>query len=1096
MPCLAELYDAPPYLEDSLQRQTFLTRWADRIIEAGWLLALVFTPYFFNLLTARHFEPDKAMILRALVLVMLAAWGIKTIEQVSMARERPRWRAWWRAPLAIPALISAAVFVLATLVSVQPSISWWGSYQRGQGTYTNLSYMALFALVVGNLRSREQLQRLLTTAILTGVSVSAYGIVQHLGLDPLPWKGNVITRISSTMGNSIFVAAYLIMIVPWVLYRLTVAIGRFRSAPQGERATDWTWLGFFALLLLSQQALFLGILKFLGGVRPVNGDFRYWWVSPLVIALVGGTFALVSAAHTIRPNKALIGTLLAGFGLWSLLLLLLYTASANSQTVDSANPLLRDWWLWVLLGVVGIVGFLVASLFLPRRGETLTRSFVLGQILGNVGALVLILLAIFYSQSRGPWIGGMVGIGLFVLLLLLRLIWTGRQEGWATLGRLRAALWTTIGLGVLAAGLLIVFNLSDAPVFERLRNVQYIGRLGRLLETDDGTGRVRTLIWFGDEQGGGALGLLRSNWLRTLSFGHGPETMFTAFNPFYPPELARYEARGASPDRSHQAWLDELVTKGTLGLLSYFFLFGSAIWLAWQQIRHTRELRFQVLAIAALSTIAAHFFEVLVGIPIVSTLTMLWVTFGVLVINGVQAGLYAIDGQPLAAADAPLEEVEAVASDEPQRGKAKGRSAPQRGKRAPGRPVGTVSAPVQGGLGLRWTYPLLLIAALTLAWFWNLRNNYADMFLNQAQSFTARGLQDEAFGYLKLLRAVESDPNEDYYYLQLGSSLLKMAYPYKLSSQQTFDASTAPRDNQQLQDLFEPRSDDEQERVIGLLQKNSTEQLLRYAELVLEHAFRLNPGNKDHPANLGRLHSLWARRVNGGPQHYQQAIEWFEVAHRIAPNDAVILNELATNLALSGRTDEAEARFKESIALDPRYAESYARLGELYRANGRLGEATQQFVEAVKRNRSILETDTRQLDPLLNALEQDPQAIAALRAAFEEQKQRYDEQRRQAQADGRSVTTDSRFLSQLARVRAAAGDAAGMREIFDGLVQNDPQNVTYRQQYTVALSDTQQFDAALQQAEQALALAKQQQLSREADNLQQLIDMMRAKAGG
>ncbi len=1084
-----------------MQRQTFLARWADRVIESGWLLALVFTPYFFNLLTARHFEPDKAMVLRAIVLVMLAAWGIKTIECLSMLRQRPAWRAWWRAPLAIPALVFAGVFVLATLTSVQPGLSWWGSYQRGQGTYTNLSYMALFALIVGNLRTREQLQRLLTTVILTGVSVSAYGIVQHLGLDPLPWKGNVITRISSTMGNSIFVAAYLIMVVPWVLYRLTVAVGNYRRAPRGERATDWTWLGFMSLLVIGQQALFLGVLKFMAGVRPVNGDFRYWWVSPVAIALVAGTFALMSAAHTVQPHKKLTGTLLTGFGLWTLLLLLTYTASANSQTVDTNNPLLRDWWLWIVLGVSGIVGFLVASFFLPRRSEAETRTFVLGQIIGNAGALVLILLAIFFSQSRGPWIGGIVGIGLFVLLLLLRLIWTGQQEGWSSLGRLRAALWGTVGLGVLLAGLLITFNLSDAPFFERLRDVQYIGRLGRLLETDDGTGRVRTLIWFGDERGGGAVGLLQSNWLRTLTFGHGPETMFTAFNPFYPPELARYEARGASPDRSHQAWLDELATKGALGLLSYFFLFGSALWLAWTQMRRATEFRFQVLAIAAIATIAAHFFEVLVGIPIVSTLTMLWVTFGVLVVGGLLAGLYSIDGQPVGATEAETS-AEAVdtGTTEPagRGGKTAGRTSnPQRGRRAgaSGRPVVTAGVPAQGGLGFRWTYPLLLSLALMLGWFWNLRNNYADMYLNQAQSFTPRALQDEAFGYQKLLRAVENDPNEDYYYLQLGSSLLKMAYPYKLSSQQTFDASTAPRNNQRLQDLFEPRNDENQ-RVVQLLTKNSTEQLLHYAELVLKRAFELNPGNKDHPANLGRLHSLWARRVNGGPQHFQQAIDWFAVAHRIAPNDAVILNELATNLALSGRTDEAIARFKESIALDPRYPETYARLGEVYRANGQIAEATQQFVEAVKRNRTILETDTRQFGPLLDALEREPQAIATLRAAFEEQKQRYDEQMRQAQAEGRTFNADPLFLSQLARVRAAAGDATGMREIFDQMVQADPQNVTYRQQYTVALSDTRQFDAALQQAEQALALAQQQQLSREAADLQRLIDMMRTQAGG
>jgi hypothetical protein len=67
--------------------------------------------------------------------------------------------------------------------------------------------------------------------------------------------------------------------------------------------------------------------------------------------------------------------------------------------------------------------------------------------------------------------------------------------------------------------------------------------------------RVRTLIWFGDEQGGGAVGLLQSNLLRTLTLGHGPETMFTTFNPFYPPALAQYEQRGASPiGRTRRGW--------------------------------------------------------------------------------------------------------------------------------------------------------------------------------------------------------------------------------------------------------------------------------------------------------------------------------------------------------------------------------------------------------------------------------------------------------------------------------------------------------------------------------------------------------------
>jgi len=116
-----------------------VTRIADWLMEAGWLLAIVFTPYFFNLLTSRHFEPDKSMVLRSLVLVMFAAWSAKTYERVTTLRERINWRTWWRAPLAIPAFVFAAVFVIATLTSVLPRISWEGSYQRKVRTQISLT---------------------------------------------------------------------------------------------------------------------------------------------------------------------------------------------------------------------------------------------------------------------------------------------------------------------------------------------------------------------------------------------------------------------------------------------------------------------------------------------------------------------------------------------------------------------------------------------------------------------------------------------------------------------------------------------------------------------------------------------------------------------------------------------------------------------------------------------------------------------------------------------------------------------------------------------------------------------------------------------
>src|SRR6476661_10619195 len=135
---------------------------------------------------------------------------------------------------------------------------------------------------------------------------------------------------------------------------------------------------------------------------------------------------------------------------------------------------------------------------------------------------------------------------------------------------------------VLVGGFLVVFNLPDSPI-AHLRDTPYIGRLGTLLQADEGTGKVRTLIWSGAKQ------MILDSPARTL-FGWGPEGMYVGYNKFYPPDLAHWELRNATPDRSHDFYIDQLVTMGALGLLAYlllsvsFFIYGLLI------LRRTRTL--------------------------------------------------------------------------------------------------------------------------------------------------------------------------------------------------------------------------------------------------------------------------------------------------------------------------------------------------------------------------------------------------------------------------------------------------------------------------------------------------------------------------
>ncbi len=213
---------------------TRIESWCEGIIEAAWLAALAVAPLFVNFYSETSFDPDKAAAVRILAMVMIGAWVVKVASggrlvcPPAVARDSASGStSGWRCQVLAPALLFAGCLAASSALSLDPNLSWGGSYLRGQGAWTGLAYLSFFAAVLSHLRRPDQLRRLIFVTVLAGLAAALYGVGQHLGLDPIPWASRH-DRSGGTLGNPIFLGGFLLMSS---FVTLAALIERFAARP-------------------------------------------------------------------------------------------------------------------------------------------------------------------------------------------------------------------------------------------------------------------------------------------------------------------------------------------------------------------------------------------------------------------------------------------------------------------------------------------------------------------------------------------------------------------------------------------------------------------------------------------------------------------------------------------------------------------------------------------------------------------------------------------------------------------------------------------------------------------------------------------------
>ncbi len=946
-------------------------------LEACWLLALIVAPLFFNLLSYRIFEPDKTVLVRVLALVALLAGVIWLVETVASRDEGRISGSVWQAvsrPLQrgdvavlFLVLLSLISLGLSTVLSVAPRVSALGSHTRLQGLYTTASYAVLFAAVVVRLRSRTQLDRFLTAVLLVSLPVSLYGILQHFGGDTIAWMESATFRVRSSMGNAVFVAAYVILCVPLCAYRILISWRAVLLSETGSTAV--------VLVVGSIASFAVQIAAWLAG--PTAGT-----VSALVV--VATWFVLARLADK-RPTPYLH--------------VALYTVLFSAQSMclffsQSRGP--------ILAFVVGLV-FLVLLWLLSQRAFR--------KALVAIFASTLVVAGLLFVNLHGPtarWVQRLPVVGPLANIFQTSagsgkvriLVWDG------VLDVVRANPWRAM-IGHGPETLKLTYPAQYRPELAHIggRRSMPDRSHNETLDTLYAKGAVGILLYLCLFSCIIAIGLRRMGLYQSRRLGAvfwslvtvGAATSAIAFRLWH----GTWVFIGVS--------LPTGMLAGVAGYLSMLALLGNRQGNGFATNEIDRQER--PLVAVLLAALIAHFFEVQLGIAVVATRVYFWLYLGLLLATG--SSLFAN------ARDREVSSDRSGATD----GQSESDSSPLevRGAFAAASLIAGVIL-----LTLVYNFQLTLERLTSVStgvlwiggWTWVFAGSLTVIRFSPAHS-SMRELVGRTFVYVGLsivplstyllLRASLSElsagpavPFVLYVtllillvillaviladrrvsrqitrwrmlpiYGVLAFTLLFVAWRVNVEPVRAdIEYRRALVPGRPVEETLESISrasrlaphDDfyhlERGRVLVEMARRAQTPALRTARLhqaeqSLLSARRISPLDPDHAANLARLYRFWGESTDPGGNRRERldaAARYYRDAIDLSPNMAQIRDELAETFLAKGDTVRAVDQLERSLQLDDDYDRTHFLLGLVYEGQGRYTDAVRSYRRAIEIN--------------------------------------------------------------------------------------------------------------------------------------------------
>lgn len=394
-----------------------------------------------------------------------------------------------------------------------------------------------------------------------------------------------------------------------------------------------TWLNFGLLFFIttnyirsfeSIKRIFVVVMT-AGAVMAVYSILQRFHLDPYAW---GGVVTWRRVIGTIGQPNFLAAYMNMAF--FAALALLLFQAKRSKPSLENFLPsglyfLTIFLFFFTIYVFNGINPFPWHTLFILMTVSTVFFAFHFDKIFYLLKeaiiflSLILIYIALFYTQSRGGYFGFAVGAVLFAVI-------TPRKNLFENLHKL-----AFVFLGIMIVTFITIKDPAFSPFARFMGEVKFEKQEEILLEEKG----EKTQIEFR-----GAAGSRTETWKSAFNMiadypllGIGPEVLKMVF-PHYETELFRFkEAFHVKQDRCHNETFDVPVTKGLFGFFVFFGILGSVFYLGIRKEK-TLSIEDRIVNSAALSAIASYIIQNQFSFGVVAIVSLFWILWAIVLIVG------------------------------------------------------------------------------------------------------------------------------------------------------------------------------------------------------------------------------------------------------------------------------------------------------------------------------------------------------------------------------------------------------------------------------------------------------------------------------